>query len=305
MIAKHIPPTVSVLMRTKNCKEDALRAVQSLRAQDFQDYELLVTDSGSEDGTPEALSPFAKSIRKIPASEYFPARVLNELAQRAEGRILVFLNSDVALTHSGCLRDLIAPLQSKRAAATFARQVPEREAEAWVQADFARSFPKERAPEWMPYSLPFAAMTREAFEQQPFSSHCWGSEDTYWGLRAKARGLRIEYRPDCQVIHSENYTPSQFYGRKFIEGEADAFLAPRQSHFLRRFGRMARGTLRDLEAALRSGRPEEILPTLKRRAFGFLGYERGYRLGRSRQEGSSLSSREGAQVALRHHPARA
>jgi len=87
-------PTVSVVIPTYQRRELVKRAVASVLAQTYRDFELIVIDDGSTDGTGEALAPLGDSIRY----EWQPNRGLsaarNAGLRLARGSIVAFLDSD-------------------------------------------------------------------------------------------------------------------------------------------------------------------------------------------------------------------
>lgn len=79
------------------------RAVRSLTAQTHQDWELLVADDGSTDGTPAVLARLARAEPRLRFWRHpnrGPARARNGLLQHARGRWITFLDSDDALIPS-------------------------------------------------------------------------------------------------------------------------------------------------------------------------------------------------------------
>ena len=56
-------PLVSVVMAAKNYARFLPQAVESVRAQAFRDWELIVVDDGSSDATPEVVRPFLTDHR--------------------------------------------------------------------------------------------------------------------------------------------------------------------------------------------------------------------------------------------------
>lgn len=92
----HPPPAVSVVLPTYNRMEWLPAAVSSVLDQTFVDFELLVVDDGSTDGTNDWLlefdDPRVRTIR-LPHSGSV-ARVRNAGAAQAAGRLLCFLDSD-------------------------------------------------------------------------------------------------------------------------------------------------------------------------------------------------------------------
>jgi len=300
----HVGPLVTVIVRTKNSRDTIAQALNGLFSQTFQDFELLVVDSGSTDGTLDVVSSYPCEILRIEAHEYYPGPVLNRAIARSATPVVVLQNSDVVPLGVHALERLLEPLRSGRAQASFARQRPRPEAHTWVRADYERAFPAQGpAPAWLPYSLPLAAMLKSSWLDQPFYDDAWGSEDTEWGTRARERGIRIEYVPEAEVMHSHNYTLAQLYGRRFIEGEADAFIVPRPHSALATLGRLAGSLKSDLEAHLKAGDLRGILASPGRRAVYHWAYHKGRRLGERRARTGDRDASTGQKVVLDRYEA--
>ncbi len=88
-------PLVSVCMVTYNAEKYIRRAVESVLAQTFADFELMIVDDGSTDSTPEILASFADHrIRCIRRKHRNFAAGLNRAIQAANGRYLLNVDSD-------------------------------------------------------------------------------------------------------------------------------------------------------------------------------------------------------------------
>lgn len=312
-------PLVSVIMRTKNNEDTLTEALSSLFQQDFQDFELIIVDSGSVDRTLEIAAHYPHRLIHIRPQDYFPGKVLNAAAEQATGKYLVFQNSDVVLLHDHALSALVAPLENNPAVcASFARQKSRPEAQHWVQRDYAKSFPESNtAPQWMPYSLPFAAMRYHTWLDFPFYTWAWGSEDTEWGYRQRERDPHsIVYVPEAEVMHSHNYTLTQIYGRSYIEGEADAWMRTHHRNSLlsqstssrigKRLVRASLHALKDAWQAWSAGRPGEALGAWPRRLMWEWGHEQGFRWGLQRLTSVTHenSSQRGQRMVLNRHCSR-
>ena len=100
-------PAVTIVTPTKNRRALLAEAIASVRAQTLSDWEHLVIDDGSDDGTVEmvaeiaAVDPRIRFLRR--EGERAGANVCRNLGIReARGEFLVFLDSDDLLT-PGCL----------------------------------------------------------------------------------------------------------------------------------------------------------------------------------------------------------
>jgi rhamnosyltransferase len=296
-------PRCTVIVRSRNAERDIGHALAALFSQDFKDFELLVVDSGSTDRTLDIVAEYPHRLTRIEPSSYVPGPVLNSAIASSRSPLAVFLNSDCMPLTPGSLGALVAAFEDETVVAAFARQVARPEARAWVRREYLECFPPEgRAPAWIELSLPFAAMRRSAWEQMPFWDESWGSEDTAWGKRARDRGWTVRYVPEALVMHSHDYTLRQLYGRRFIEGEADAILYGGVDRPVRLAARAAKNVLRDVVADVREGDLADLALAPARRAVDAWGYWRGARHGARRRAAGDTDVRTGQKVVLDRHP---
>jgi glycosyl transferase family 2 len=89
-----VTPAVSVLVPTFQRREYVLRAVESVLAQTFEDFELIVVDDGSTDGTREALAGLDGRLRYEWQENRGVAAARNTGIRLARGDVVAFLDSD-------------------------------------------------------------------------------------------------------------------------------------------------------------------------------------------------------------------
>src|SRR4051812_27518063 len=89
------PPPVSIILRSFNEGWALRNTLPALQAQTFKNWELIVFDSGSTDGSVEMIRNAApRHFIQLQPHEYVPGRVLNQGMQLARGPIAIFLNAD-------------------------------------------------------------------------------------------------------------------------------------------------------------------------------------------------------------------
>ncbi|HEV2763386.1 MAG TPA: glycosyltransferase family A protein [Pyrinomonadaceae bacterium] len=91
-------PAVSVVIPAYNAAAHVGEAVASVRAQTFQDFELIVVNDGSPD-TPaleRALAPYGEGLVYLKQENAGPSAARNAGVRRARGRFVAFLDSDDA-----------------------------------------------------------------------------------------------------------------------------------------------------------------------------------------------------------------
>jgi len=112
-------PFISVLVPARNEERNIAACVQSLLAQDYPSFELLVLDDGSSDRTAEVARGLAPAARlrvlggaPLPSGWLGKNWACHQLAQAASGRLLLFVDADTR-HHPRTLSDAVAALQGE------------------------------------------------------------------------------------------------------------------------------------------------------------------------------------------------
>jgi glycosyltransferase involved in cell wall biosynthesis len=87
-------PTVSVIIPTHNRGWILREAIDSVLAQDYADYELIVVDDGSTDNTREILEACGRDITVVQQSNRGVSAARNRGIAASRGQLLAFLDSD-------------------------------------------------------------------------------------------------------------------------------------------------------------------------------------------------------------------
>jgi glycosyltransferase involved in cell wall biosynthesis len=87
-------PLISVIIPTHNRGWIVKEAIDSVLAQDFTDYELIVVDDGSTDKTPDLLDLYEKKIVVVRQKNKGVSAARNKGIATAAGRWIAFLDSD-------------------------------------------------------------------------------------------------------------------------------------------------------------------------------------------------------------------
>ncbi len=89
-----MPPLVSVIIPTYNRCAMVRQAIESVLVQTYRNFELIVVDDGSEDGTAERLTGYGSSVRIYFQPRRGVAAARNRGVTHATGVYLAFLDSD-------------------------------------------------------------------------------------------------------------------------------------------------------------------------------------------------------------------
>jgi len=91
-------PNVSVVMAAKNYARFLPQAIESVIAQTFHDWELVIIDDGSTDDTPLSVKPFLVDhrVKYVQSDKLGQSRAKNLGARLARGEFIAYLDADDA-----------------------------------------------------------------------------------------------------------------------------------------------------------------------------------------------------------------
>jgi glycosyltransferase involved in cell wall biosynthesis len=87
-------PLVSVIIPTYNSADYIEEALESVFEQTFQDFEIIVIDDGSTDGTGEILKKYGERVKYLFQENGGPASARNRGIRIARGEYIAFLDAD-------------------------------------------------------------------------------------------------------------------------------------------------------------------------------------------------------------------
>jgi GT2 family glycosyltransferase len=247
-------PLVSIILRSFNEGWALRETLSALKAQEYKNWELIVIDSGSTDGSVELIRRAQpQHFVQIAPHEYHPARVMNHGMRLARSEFGIFLNADATPQGTGWLRPLAEKLFDPQIAAVFGKQIPRSDCQAVFAHDYERCFgrwsevPDEpridasgsaredahptiiftdnrESKNWEHFfSMASSGIRRDVWNKRGFNELMRYSEDDEYTRWCRAQGWQVVYAPESVVMHSHNYTPQEAYRRSF--GEARALAA--------------------------------------------------------------------------------
>jgi rhamnosyltransferase len=263
-------PAVSIVMRSYNEGWALKGTLLAVLRQSFRDYELIVIDSGSTDGSQDLIRrAHPRHFVQIQPHEYHPPRVMNLGMKLARANHVIFLNADATPVDEHWLAPLVRVMHDPEVAAVFGRQVPRPDCQAVYAADYEQCFGRRRASaKWDHFfSMVSSGIRKDLWARRGFNEAMQYSEDDEYTRWARAQGYRVLYVPESVVTHSHNYTPAQAAKRAFGEGRALAAMwdsDPRRFNFARTvlLG-TANDARRDFAFCLRHGRLRELPHALR------------------------------------------
>ena len=210
-------PRASVIIPTWNGRDMLVHALRALQAQTFADFETIVVDNGSTDGTADLLATSFPHVRLVPLPENLGfAAAVNIGICAAIGDVLVLMNNDTEPA-ADWLGELVAALDAHPDVGSCAARMldyrdPRVIDSAGLQLGLFASNIGEGQPDGPAYSEPrrifgacggAAAYRRTALQQAglfdaSFFAYC---EDVDLGARLQLAGWNCLYVPTAVITH--------------------------------------------------------------------------------------------------------
>lgn len=208
-------PRVSIVIRCFNEAAHLPKLFGELKRQTHTDYEVVVVDSGSDDGTLEIVQSEDVRLEHIRKEDFSFGRSLNIGCRAARGEILVFISAHCYPEHEEWLSNLVAGFDDPKVAVVYGKQRGIPESHFSERQIFRRWFPEDTIER---QDDPFSnnancAVRRAVWEEHPYDETLTGLEDVAWAQVVMRDGWWVSYRADAGVIHVHNETPSQIRNR--------------------------------------------------------------------------------------------
>ena len=82
----------TVLMRTKNVDWVISQTLEALFSQNYNNFDLLIVDSGSTDNTLKIIKEYPHKFLTIDANDYIPGKVINWAVEQIDSPIITMIN---------------------------------------------------------------------------------------------------------------------------------------------------------------------------------------------------------------------
>ena len=222
---------ISVVIPVKDGGADLVRCLDAISRQRIdEEVEVVVVDSGSQDGSAQRAAALGARVHCIPASEFHHGRTRNLGAKLARGDTLVFTSQDAHAADDSWLAKLTAPLRAAdNVAGVYGRQLPHDHATPPERYFLDFLYGQESRVQHLEpgnelsfevtlFSNVNSAIPRRVWQQFPFADDIVMSEDQEWSRRVLRTGLTITYEAEAVVHHSHSYSLSAALRRFFDSG---------------------------------------------------------------------------------------
>lgn len=192
----------SIIIRCKNEEDWIGHCLMAVRQQDYQNFEVVIVDSGSTDKTLE----IAESVgvdKIVLIDNYKPGFALNEGISASDGEYIVMLSAHCVPKEPSWLGNLLSSFDNPEVVGAYGRQLPVAFSSASDTRDLLITFGLDRRIQEKDYFFHNAnsAVSRKIWETFPFDDVATNIEDRIWGKQVTSMGHKLAYEPAAEVYH--------------------------------------------------------------------------------------------------------
>ncbi len=201
-------PLVTVLIITWNRKEDTLETIQSIYEQAYRNFEIIVVDNGSTDGTAEAMHAAYSQVRLITLDRNMGATIgRNAGIVAARGDIVFCLDSDASPAHEA-LTNIVRRFQAdpqlgvinSKIVNAYTREIDRTAGWAYTERDKS-----DQDREFLSFSFSEGgcAIRKEVFDRVGlfWEQLFFGGEGLDYSVRVWDAGYTVIYYPEAVIYH--------------------------------------------------------------------------------------------------------
>lgn len=217
-------PLVSIVIPTRNAGPGFRRTLEAIFAQQTPfDTEVIVVDSGSDDGTVELCREFPVRLLRVQPEAFNHGATRNFAISQASGQFVALTVQDAEPTSPDWLATLVHPLQAdEHVAGTYGRQVPRPDASRLSRERNRLWYAGlEAEPAGPRFDNVNGCLRHAIWEAHPFPELPY-AEDLAWARTVTQDGANLIYVQEAQVWHNHERSLSYELRRAYLEGRVAA-----------------------------------------------------------------------------------
>jgi len=207
---KNIEPSISVVLITRNRLEELFNCLNSLSHQTVGDFEIVLVDNGSTDGTPKSIERKYPNVRliRLPYNEGVPG-ARNIGAINAKGQVLFFLDDDATIDKDA-LELIIKRFNQEPSLSIIACNLVDKGKNPLIDVKYDKEY---HAANFTGAGFVIRKKILQELGYFP-KSFFYGAEETDLSLRIYDAGYYIKFCPEIYIYHKPS--PSERFSWRRI-----------------------------------------------------------------------------------------
>jgi len=223
-----MPPETSIVIRTLNEGKHLEKLLIAITEQTYNDWEIILVDSGSTDDTVHIAQKYTKNIYHMLKQDFTFGRSLNIGCEKANGKYLVFVSAHIYPLSNTWLSNLIKPLEDPKIGMVYGAQRVGPENSIAEERSLLGNF---ITTSQIMIDEPAghngnAAIRHNLWLRYQFDERLTGLEDMAWAKLIQRDGFRVFYSAEARIVHIHEESLKQVYRRFFREALAYKFIFP-------------------------------------------------------------------------------
>lgn len=200
-------PKVSIIVRTKNEEKWIGKCLESIFNQTFKDFEVVVVENGSIDGTLEIIKKFPVKLVEFQEEVWRPGKAINVGVKNSSGEYFVVVSGHCIPATDKWLEELVDEIKvDERVVGVYGKNLSLPETSIYDKRDMLFMFGPSRAVQTKDSFFHFenanSIVKRSAWEEFPFDEETTHTENVLWGREmVLGRGYKVVYTPKGAVFH--------------------------------------------------------------------------------------------------------
>ncbi len=249
-------PETSIVIRSFNEAEHIGAVLEAVDQQEYQDFEIILVDSGSTDGTLDIAKEYVDSIEFVAPENFTFGYSCNIGCEAASGRFVSFLSAHAIPSGNQWLGTMVENLRDDQVAMTYSNQIGVETTKFSERRLFDELFPDDRKRQTPPNywaNNASSVIKKDLWEDHQFDEYLTGHEDIEWAKHFMDKGYVVIYEPESCIYHIHNETWEQVFNRFEREAIADVEIGVKDpSDRWDEYLAIPRDILGDLFAAVKS-----------------------------------------------------
>jgi|AntDeeMetagen192_2_1112575.scaffolds.fasta_scaffold01382_2 glycosyltransferase involved in cell wall biosynthesis/D-arabinose 1-dehydrogenase-like Zn-dependent alcohol dehydrogenase len=251
-------PETSIVVRSFNEAEHIGDVLAAVSEQAYQDFEIILVDSGSTDGTLEIADQYVDKVEFVAPHDFTFGHSCNAGCEAADGEFVSFLSAHAIPTDDQWLGSMIEKFDDEEVAMTYSNQVGAEQNKFSERRLFDELFgettKRQTPPDYFANNAS-SVIRKELWEDHRFDEYLTGHEDIEWAKQFMDQGYVVVYDPDACIYHIHDETWTQVYNRFKREAAADVEIGIKnESNRWQEYSQIPLDIIGDTVAAVREGK---------------------------------------------------